>query len=451
MSDNNNLVDELMLDQRQLEQMFAACAYIAPDAVAKDCGWLEPGNFTDKRIKTFWREILDGRESSQASIDSGLMTDLSLWSVRVPSFLNAKVYAEEISKIQYMQTIANNQVQLAKAIGDRNVGMVREIIEGMSGEQPLAVDLPPTIEDLQEKFERVVMSHNRSVMSQIPELDEIIGGFEKQTLSVIAGRPSMGKSAISLDIAKRASKQGSTILFFELEMADVNLWGRIALAYFNRTRERESWIQWKDVRSDMVSDGIKREIIVASKQVASEYPTFYIDDESRNSLEDIWRKTAAVRPDLVIVDHLGLVKGLRDENRARELGVLTDRLKGMAKVLDTHVMLIHQLNRGVEGRSNKRPTMSDLRDSGEIEQNADLILMLYRDDYYDDATPTTKMRYSQTELKVAKFRDGVRNNVILLDYDLRDQSFKKSAFAPLEKPAEKGYNLKGQQYEDIPF
>ena len=147
---------------------------------------------------------------------------------------------------------------------------------------------------------------------------------------------------------------------------------------------------------------------------------FYVIDTPSDT-DRIWQIAASEKPDLIVVDHLRLVKD-EGTNEVKRQGWITERLHDLSKAQDCHVMILAQLNRAVEQRSGqeKRPVLSDLRDSGEIEENADLVMMLYRSDIANNDKPTL---HSETELLIRKFRDGVRNGRILLSFNTKKQWF----------------------------
>jgi replicative DNA helicase len=141
-------------------------------------------------------------------------------------------------------------------------------------------------------------------------------------------------------------------------------------------------------------------------------------NERSNTVISVWREMSHVRFDLLVVDHL---RWLRDTGRDEltRLGVMSSRLKEAAKEYNAHALVLTQLNRGLESREDKRPGLADLRESGHLEENADNVIFLHRDDYY---TPTTSP-IKPTELIVGKFRDDVRNQVVRLDYHIERQWF----------------------------
>ena len=400
------LTETIYINQREIEQAFAASAFIAPDYVIEICGWLRPEMLRDERIKKFWELLKLGKGEVDASIDAGLATDIYQWVSRTPTSLGARDYANQISKHNYLAAISSNLSLLAINIGKFDAEAVRSTVQQMAEEKPA--------NDVALKFIEAIVQENRNVMTGIPGLDNNTGGLEKQTMSVIAGRPSMGKTAIALQIGRNASgPEHKRVYYFSLEMSDVSLWARMTCPKVDLT--------WMDVRAKKMTEEQEARLFQASDELMSYYgDRLIIDPESEHTTDTIWQAVANVRPDLVIIDHLGLMSD-KEPDDVKRLGNITKRLKAMAKKLDCHVMVLHQLNRSVEARNDKRPMLSDLRDSGHIEENADQVFMLYRDSYYNP--PNQPSRYSDTELWIRKFRDGIKDAKVRLIFDERAQWF----------------------------
>lgn len=215
-------------------------------------------------------------------------------------------------------------------------------------------------------------------------LDEMLCGLDGGGLYVVAGRPAMGKTAFALTTAINVALQGHPVLFFSLEMAYHQL--------INRVIARFAQVGMKEQRSGMPYGGFEK--LLAAKADIAALPL---------DIEDISGQTAAqiaarARQDmlrkhykLIVIDHLAIVKDPPYINsKVQALAQSTAELKGLAKGLNVPVLLLHQLNRGVEGRDDKRPSLADLRDGGSVEQDADAVMMLYRPEYYMKNEPARK-------------------------------------------------------------
>jgi replicative DNA helicase len=223
------------------------------------------------------------------------------------------------------------------------------------------------------------------------------GGMRGAELIVVAGRPSMGKTAISMGIAGHVAEDGGTVLVFSLEMSGKSLHQRNLARIGGIPLPRI--LDGKKIRDE---DWPR---LTHAVSVMAEMPLF-VDDTPSLSLAEIVSRSRLVKRKhglkLIVVDYIGLMTGGTDERQDLRIGSYSAGLKGLAKQLDVPVIALAQLNRGVEQRPNKRPTMGDLRDSGAIEQDADVILMLYRDEVYNPDSPDR----GTAEIIVGKQRNG---------------------------------------------
>ena len=230
--------------------------------------------------------------------------------------------------------------------------------------------------------------------SGFESLDALTSGFRQGSLNVIAGRPSMGKSTLALNIANHLSST-KNVLFFSLEMSQVQLMLKIVSS--------ETLLPMHKIERNQLSDN--EEQIFYQKLAQAGNKSMTIVDKGGLSVKNISsmaRKMNTDRKlDIILIDYLQIMR--YDKGREiSELGNITRELKYLSKELQIPVILLSQLSRGVESRENKRPYMSDLRSSGEIEQDADIVMFVYRDDYYNKDTPDTGL----AELIVAKNRMG---------------------------------------------
>lgn len=236
------------------------------------------------------------------------------------------------------------------------------------------------------------------------ELDKKLGGLRKGELIIVAGRPSMGKSAFALDIALNVAKRGGSVLFISLEMSKEQIAER-ALVQISVSEEKG--IPGEEIRTGKISDRTWQQIGI-HVSVLGKLPIYVVDNTDLDIMEirTLARQFKRQQKlDLIIVDYLQLIEGSNDttyENRQETIARVSRNLKKMAKELDVPVIAVSQLNRIVEQRSNKRPILSDLRDSGAIEQDADVVIFLYRDEYYH---PDTKDK-GIAEVIIAKHRMG---------------------------------------------
>ena len=272
--------------------------------------------------------------------------------------------------------------------------------------------------DLQQKSNGTVLS---GISSGFYDLDSFTQGFQKSDLIVIAGRPSMGKTALALNIGLNIIKNlNLPVLFFSLEMSKEQLTYRLLLHETNIDNNRlKTGNLYKD-------DWFKLNKII---QNFSTLP-FFIDDTPNPSIQDIRSKIKKIifeqtQIGLIIIDYLQLMQNSKFSisNRTQELSQITRSLKNLAREFQVPIIALSQLSRNVESRTNKRPILSDLRESGSIEQDADLVLMLYRDSYYNTASINSQDNQANlVELIIAKQRNGPIGTVNL-EFDSKRTKF----------------------------
>jgi replicative DNA helicase len=265
-----------------------------------------------------------------------------------------------------------------------------------------------------QSMERLVAASERDtpimgLTTHFTELDRLTGGLRGSNLVVVAARPSMGKTALALCIAANAALlDDKTVALFSLEMSGEELIQRLlcATAMVDATRLRSGRVTQEDwPRVSQAADQLSRAKI-------------FVDDTEGMTVGEMRTKARRLKSreglDLVVVDYIQLMEGApgrgrRDENRVQELSAISRALKLLARDLDVPVICISQLNRGPEARTDKRPMLSDLRESGAIEQDADIVLLIYRDDYYNDDSDHKGI----AEINIAKHRNGPTDRVKL--------------------------------------
>ena len=242
------------------------------------------------------------------------------------------------------------------------------------------------------------------VKTGFKELDALTHGLHPGNMIILAARPAMGKSTLGLDIVRQASIQdGLTSVIFSLEMSKSEITMRMLSA--------EARVGLNNIRSGSLSDDEWSRLARRMGEI-SEAPLF-IDDSPNLSMMEIRAKARRLKQrhdlKLIVIDYLQLMSsGKKVENRQQEVSEFSRQLKLMAKELNIPVIAISQLNRGPEQRTDKRPLLSDLRESGSIEQDADVVIMLHRDDMYDQQNRT-----GEADLIVAKHRNGPTAKIVI--------------------------------------
>jgi len=253
------------------------------------------------------------------------------------------------------------------------------------------------------------------VLSGFAGLDEFLGGLQRSDLIIIAGRPSMGKTSLALSIARNAAvKQEACVALFSLEMAREPLVLRLLAS--------EAGVDSRRVRLGFHTEAEEMRIMDATGAL-SEAP-IYIDDSALLRIVEMRSKARRLHfergIDLIIVDYLQLMQGdSRGENRVQEISYISRSLKALARELNVPVIAVSQLSRAVEWRASHRPQLSDLRESGSIEQDADVVTFIYRDDYYhtreewEREYPDKDYPEGIADVIIAKHRNGPTGEIKL--------------------------------------
>ncbi len=293
-------------------------------------------------------------------------------------------------------------------------------IFGLTQERP-QVGLVPISETLIDTFQNIEIQQQGLALPGLAcgfyDLDALTGGFQRSDLIILAGRPSMGKTAMALGVA-RAIADTATVAIFSLEMSKEQL--------VQRLLSSEAEIESNRLRSGRISQNEWEPLSLALGSL-SELPIF-IDDTPNITVTEIRSKCRRLQAEqggelgLILLDYLQLMEGGNSDNRVQELSKITRSLKGLARELRVPLMALSQLSRSVESRTNKRPMMSDLRESGSIEQDADLVIMLYREEYYQPDTPDRGV----AEVIITKHRNGPTGTIKLL-FDSHLTKFKNLA------------------------
>lgn len=269
--------------------------------------------------------------------------------------------------------------------------------------------LVPISDTLIQTFQEIESRHQDIALPGLPsnfyDLDAMTGGFQRSDLIIVAGRPSMGKTSFAMAIARNIAEK-LPVAIFSLEMSKEQLVQRLLAS--------EAGIESNYLRTGRISQN-QWEPLSHALGTLSNLP-IYIDDSANLTVMQMRSQARRLQTEhggqlgLILIDYLQLMEGSGSENRVQEISRITRSLKGLSRELSVPVIALSQLSRGVEARTNKRPMMSDLRESGSIEQDADLIIMLYRDSYYNPDSPERDI----AEVIITKHRNGPTGTVKLL-------------------------------------
>ncbi len=318
-------------------------------------------------------------------------------------------------------TEAYSGVQDVDALLDRAEAMIFDVSEHMISRE--AYPISTLIKENLDLFEKIHsrQGHVTGLPTGYVDLDNFTSGLQRSDYIVIAARPSMGKTAFACNIAQNlAVTQNIPVLIFSLEMSREQLVQRMLCS----EARIDSFLMRKGILSDRDMGKL-----IQSAGILEKAPIF-IDDSAALSIFELRARARRLKSreniQLVIVDYLQLMRGrARYENRQQEITDISASLKAMAKELSIPVIVLSQMNRLIERREDKRPVLADLRESGSIEQDADLVLFLHRDEQYDDSEETKGI----TDIIIAKHRNGPIGQIRLTfrKHCLRFENYRKES------------------------
>ena len=393
----------------------------------------------------------DDADASFGGNPAGYLAQLDRCAVSV---LNSYHYARNIRDLARRRRLVEAAQQImddaaapdperdADAVLDDAEQLLHDIAEPLAttGPQPLSAIMPRTLEAVEAAYKRAADGGSGALVidTGLAALDGIMRGMAAGDLVVLAGRPAMGKTAAAGTIAVNAAAAGKTTAFFSLEMTAEQLAmrmiaGRTGIATDKQRHGELDMVDWQRLHE-------------ANAYIAR--LPIHVDEQPRLGVGQIRQRARRIRRqhglDLVVIDHLQLMRqGGRQESRRTEIGDITSSLKAIAKELQVPILLLSQLNRALENRDDKRPTMADLKESGDIEQDADVVVFVHRDEYYLERSKpkrhprqTEESHYGEinawqdlcdtakgkADLIVAKNRQG-RTGVARLAWDAERQRF----------------------------
>ncbi|AUS10282.1 replicative DNA helicase [Laceyella sacchari] len=346
----------------------------------------------------------------------GGVTYLNELASAVPTAANVEYYAKIVEEKAVLRRLIRTASQIAMSGYGGNEELdhllneaERRILE-VSQRRIRGSGFIPIQDALMESYEQIEALHfNKGGISGIPtgfvDLDRMTSGLKGSELIILAARPAMGKTAFALNLAQNAAvRSGQTVAIFSLEMGASQLVSRMLASEGN--------IDAQAFRTGNLNEEDWEKLTMAMSTL-SEAPIF-IDDSPGVTVYDIRAKLRRLKVErglgLVVIDYLQLISGRGGESRQQEISEISRSLKLMAREFDVPVIALSQLSRAVEQRQDKRPMLSDLRESGSIEQDADVVAFLYRDDYYNEDSEKKNI----AELIIGKQRSGPVGKVELL-------------------------------------
>ncbi|HPV12614.1 MAG TPA: replicative DNA helicase [Verrucomicrobiota bacterium] len=380
------------------------------------------------RIYAAARKLVDaGRSADSIAVSDALEDAGELQSVgglgyvsslQASSYSSAGIrrHAEIIVERAAIRSLLAVSGQIADLVAEHGqstqekIDAAQKLVMGLSERATLGASEPKTVAELMPGYLDAVEERwekkGGGMDTGFPDFDKRLnGGFAEGNFVVLAGRPGMGKTALGIQIAYHFARQGRGALVCSQEMQSIQLMDRVA-AFVGRVN------LGRVIKGDMSDDESGR----FHEAVSSIFNIpLSLDDQGSLKMDDVRRKARKVKGkhglSVLVIDYLQLMVG-DGENRTRELTQITGALKALAKELRICVIALSQLNRAVEQRQNRRPIMADLRESGSIEQDADVIIAPYRDEYYNEDSPHKGL----AELLILKNRQGAPGGFVPLAY-----------------------------------
>jgi replicative DNA helicase len=427
----------------EAEASLLGALLIDSDAIVKIADTVSAADFFDKRHERIYEAIIhlyDGHSAidvltlSDRLKDSGHLDSIGgpSYLTELTNFVPTAAHVEQYADIVAQKALRRRMIKASREIvelgQDESKGL-KELIEEAEtrlfevSQQHIKQDIVSLETILAESFDRLDDLHKdkqkiRGVPTGFKDMDDILAGFQKSDLFILAARPSMGKTALMLNFAHNIAVQSQQpVLFFSLEMSKEQL--------VDRLLSMESGVDAWALRTGNLTDGDFEKIGHAMGTLSE--AQIYIDDTPGITISDLRtkaRREAHKRPlGLIIVDYLQLMSGGSrfgtEGNRVQEISEISRGLKQVARELDVPVLVGSQLSRSVESRSPQIPQLSDLRESGSIEQDADVVAFIYREEYYNPETDRKKM----TDILIKKHRNGPTGGVELY-FDNEKQRFR---------------------------
>lgn len=429
----------------EAEQAVLGAIFLNTDALADAMEYVEADDFYRRAHQILFQAMIDLNNDGEAidvlTVQNYLTTNNQLDDVggvayiaelatSVPTAANAGYYAkivEEKSMLRRLISTATNIITQANN-GDDDVPSLldsaeRQIMDvserrNRSGFREIKDVLNETLSDIDR------LSQQSEDITGLPtgyrEFDKMTAGLQPDNLIILAARPAVGKTAFALNIAQNvATSTDTSVAIFSLEMSAESLVNRMLCA--------EGSINANHLRTGQLDEGEWQNLIVAMGALSN--TSIFIDDTPGIKMAEIRAKCRRLAKEkgnlgLVVIDYLQLIEGSNKESRQQEVSEISRQLKKLAKELSVPILALSQLSRGVEQRQDKRPVLSDIRESGSIEQDADIVAFLYRDDYYErgeskseddeDDQDSLNQDVGEVELIIEKNRAGARGTVKLL-------------------------------------
>ncbi|WP_267201153.1 replicative DNA helicase [Limosilactobacillus kribbianus] len=449
----------------EAEKAVLGAAFLSKNALADAMEYLQPADFYKRAHQIIFKKMVELNDDDQpidvitikSALDKDKQTEnvggmvyLAELAAAVPSAANVTFYA----KIVHDKAVRRNLINTATKIineGYADDNDTTDLLDSAeqsilhvseSNDQNGFQDIETVLNQTMNHIE--ALSGNDSDVTGLetgyPQLDKMTTGFHPDELIIIAARPAVGKTAFALNIAQNvATKTNNAVAIFSLEMGAESLVNRMLCAEGN--------IDANHLRTGNLTSDEWESLFFAAGTLSN--AQIYIDDTAGIKVAEIRARCRRLKKEnknlgLIVIDYLQLIEGSNPDNRQQEVSEISRQLKKLAKELEVPVIALSQLSRGVEQRQDKRPVLSDIRESGSIEQDADIVSFLYRDDYYEhdegdnddnnqgNGGNDDDSNVSEVEVIVEKNRSGPRGTVKLL-FAKSYNKFASVAYVPEEQ------------------
>ena len=417
------MVEKIPPHNAEAERSVLGAALLSKDALADVIDVVRTEDFYDKAHREIFDAMLELFRNSK-SVDMvtvceelkknkaldlvGGRSYVASLSAEVPSVVNAAEYAKIVAEKASMRRLIQTADEIREKVFDDSMEPA-EILDyaekniyeiAQSRQKNDYAQIKDVLLENVAMIDKAIHSQGQvtGLTTGFKRLDEVTSGLQKSDLVIIAARPAMGKTAFVLNIAQNAAiKAGASVLIFSLEMAKAQLGQRLL--------SMESRVEMQKLKTGAIERNDWDRINMALDSLSK--TKIHIDDNSGISILEMKNKCRRLKAekglDLIIVDYLQLMQSDgKSDSRQQEISTLSRQLKLLAREMDCPVLVLSQLSRAPEQRQDHRPILSDLRESGSIEQDADIVIFLYRDDYYREDSEKPGV----CEVNIAKHRSG---------------------------------------------
>ena len=435
----DTLQDRIPPHSIEAEQSVLGSIFLDPETVVNVLEYLESSDFYRKNHQIIFDAILQLNNRNEAidvvtisnELDTkdqlenaGGMEYLAELAVAVPTSANVEYYAKIVEEKSILRNLIRSATEIVRKgyeegdelavmldSAEQNILQVSER-RNRSGFIRISDVVSASLQNIESLAQR--SDDVTGVPTGYIALDKMTAGLQKEELIILAARPAVGKTAFALNIAQNvATKADQVVAIFSLEMGAESLVNRMLCAEGN--------IDAGHLRTGQLSEDEWSNLIMAMGTLGQS--KIFIDDTPGIRIAEIRAKSRRLLQEqgklgLIVIDYLQLIEGNNRESRQQEVSDISRQLKKLAKELKVPVIALSQLSRGVEQRQDKRPVLSDIRESGSIEQDADIVAFLYRDDYYEreggEESERDEQENNVVEVIIEKNRSGTRATVKLL-------------------------------------